>query len=539
MPVYHATAGLSQKFLRKTVTIALTELRPALNDPLPFDVRNGEGLLNIAQGLQGMHFPANFEEAETARRRFIFEELFFSQVMVYQRKARHRQQPTLTLKPGVDFTERFKAGLPFVLTPEQAEAIAVIGQDLGQTYPMHRLLQGDVGCGKTVVAAFALAAAAACGFQAALMAPTEVLARQHKDTLEKLLAGFGFKIALLMATMDKAATQAVWQGLKDGTIDIVVGTHALIQNEVEFKNLAVAVIDEQHKFGVAQRALLPQKGRPSPHCLVMSATPIPRSLALSLYGDLDLSVIKHLPQGRQATQNLYFESNQREQAYALLRTQLVRGRQAYLVYPAIEEGEGDLATLEESYAQVQAAFKEFKAGIFHGQLKPAEKIKIMEQFKSGKVDILMATTVIEVGLDVPNATVMLVEDPERFGLSQLHQLRGRIRRSNHVPYFVLLGKSNYAEKAQERLKAVLKSDDGFAIAESDLLLRGPGDFFGDSQHGLPALQLANPLKDIEALQAARRRAYEIVKVDPELDMPQYRSVREHLHHFFYDDQARA
>ena len=304
---------------------------------------------------------------------------------------------------------------------------------------------------------------------------------------------------MLVSSLPADKAQLVKKALKDGQVDIVIGTHALIQQDVAFKSLAFVAIDEQHKFGVSQRALLPKKGIPNPHCLVMSATPIPRSLALSIYGDLDLSVIKVMPKGRQQPDNIWFDEAQRPKAYQCLKEQLSAGRQAYIVYPAIDEGEDDLMALEAAYDNMSSELKDFKVGIFHGQMKSDDKKRVIEDFRAGLVHALLCTTVVEVGVNVPNASVMIVENPERFGLSQLHQLRGRIKRSTHKPYFIMIAKDDISVKARERLKAIVESDDGFTIAEKDLLLRGPGDLFGHSQHGLPALQIADPLRDIEAL----------------------------------------
>jgi ATP-dependent DNA helicase RecG len=530
---YSLTEGLTQKLVRKTVFACLGELKGEVSDPIPFSVREKENIPNIAKAFNDIHFPDVFEDADRARHRFIFEELFFSQIQVYLRKERRRREKAVSLTASNEFFTKFKNNLGFTLTAGQTQAVEEISFDIKNSFPMRRLLQGDVGCGKTVVAAFGLGVCAKNGFQAALMAPTEVLAWQHKETLEKIFDGFGFKIGILTASLPAAEHNALCAKLASGGIDIVVGTHALIQEDVVFKNLAFVVIDEQHKFGVAQRAMLPKKGELSPHCLVMSATPIPRSLALSFYGDLDLSVVKELPKGRLAPENILVTEDKSASAYALLSDKIKEGRQAYMVYPVIEETvDDDLNALEAAYEEIKAVFKGVNVGVFHGRMAAKEKLKVMSDFKAGRIKILMATTVIEVGVDVPNASVMVVTSPERFGLAQLHQLRGRICRSNHKPIFILVGKNNLALKAKERLEVIIKTDDGFKIAEHDLLQRGPGEFFGTSQHGLPELAIANPLRDIEVLERARQAAGAIIQDDPGLVKHVNLVIKNHLNHIF-------
>jgi ATP-dependent DNA helicase RecG len=531
--IYHSTQGLTQKFLRKIFFDIYDSEKNNIIDHIPFSVREKEELPNIIKSIHDMHLPEKMEDIDVARRRFIFEELFFSQIMVYLRKAARREQKTITLKNDENFLKRFKANLGFDLTGEQEAAINDIITDVGQTYPMHRLLQGDVGCGKTVVAAVGLGLAAQGGFQAALMVPTEVLAYQHKESLENIFKGFDFKIEVLVSSLAKEKSAQVISGLNSGEIQIVVGTHALIQDNVAFKKLALTVIDEQHKFGVAQRALLPKKGLPSPHCLVMSATPIPRSLALSLYGDLDLSVIKVLPSGRKPCNNRWVDETKREEVYSFLRKQLKDGRQAYIVYPAIEEGDdSDVEALDTAFEKLKSEFVDYKVGMFHGRMKAMDKNRVVENFRNKKVDILLCTTVVEVGVSVDNATTMIVENPERFGLSQLHQLRGRVKRSDLQPHFILISKLLITDKAIERLKVITKTDDGFLIAENDLILRGPGDFFGDDQHGLPVLAMANPLRDLEALKGARFWAHQIISGDRNLEKHENKPIREHLAGWF-------
>ena len=530
---YSLTQGLTQKLVRKTVFACLGGLKGEAIDPIPFSVREKENIPNSVKAFNDIHFPIGFEDADCARQRFIFEELFFSQIQVHLRKERRRREKALSLTSDNEFCAKLKNNLGFMLTAGQAQAVEEILKDIKNSFPMRRLLQGDVGCGKTVVAAFGLGVCAQNGFQAALMAPTEVLAWQHKETLEKIFNGFGFNIGILTSSLSVVEHKAICDKLVSGEIDIVVGTHALIQEEVVFKNLAFVAIDEQHKFGVAQRAMLPKKGGVSPHCLVMSATPIPRSLALSFYGDLDLSVVKELPKGRVAAENILITEDKCAAAYPILSEKIKEGRQAYMVYPVIEEtADRDLNALEAAYEEIKGIFKGINVGIFHGRMPAKEKLKVMNDFKAGRIKILMATTVVEVGVDVPNASVMVVTSPERFGLAQLHQLRGRICRSTHKPVFILLGKNDLAPKAKERLDVVISTDDGFKIAEQDLLQRGPGEFFGTSQHGLPELAIANPLRDIEALERARVAAGKIVQDDPNLAKHENLVIKNHLNHIF-------
>ncbi|MBU2102666.1 MAG: ATP-dependent DNA helicase RecG [Candidatus Omnitrophota bacterium] len=534
--VYHTSPPLTQKFLRKIIFDVLGQYKTKVADPLPFDIRRERNLSNIAQSLEAIHFPGALADAERARERFIFEELFFSQILVYLRKAKTRMQEAAVLKLAPRSFVQIKRNFPFTLTAAQDTVLTQIFADLAKPYPMHRLLQGDVGSGKTVVAAFALAACVDAGFQAAFMVPTEVLAYQHVQTLSEIFKGMPYRAGLLVSSLKNTRIAEVQAGIKSGAISIVVGTHALIQEEVRFSKLGLVVIDEQHKFGVAQRAMLPQKGK-NPHYLVMSATPIPRSLALSLYGDLDLSVIDALPQARQSPETLWLREKKRSWMYAFLASRLAEGRQAYIIYPVIEESELDeVKSLEEMFVKLKKKFSSYRLGMFHGRLKAEEKLAVIERFRAKKIDMLVSTTVVEVGVNVENATVMIVENPERFGLAQLHQLRGRIRRSSFKPYFILISADQLSEEIETRLSIIVKTSDGFVIAEEDLKLRGPGDFFGQLQHGLPALKIANPLRDMELLAAARVNAYNIIKRDPDLREAGHRMIREHLDFWFKAQQ---
>ncbi|MDP2924320.1 MAG: ATP-dependent DNA helicase RecG [Candidatus Omnitrophota bacterium] len=530
--IYRLSSIFTQKFMRKTIFSTLNKFRNDVPESLPFYIRQEKKLPNIVRSLEEIHFPICFEEVKVARERFIFEELFFSQILVYLRKAKHRLQEATPFNVKEELLASIKKNLKFSLTASQQEALSQIISDIKKPCPMHRLLQGDVGCGKTVVASFAIGACVDCGFQAALMVPTEVLAYQHKETLDKIFKGLSFKTEVLTSSLSKKEIERVHRDLKEGKVDIIVGTHALIQENVEFNKLALVIIDEQHKFGVAQRALLPKKGK-NPHCLVMSATPIPRSLALSLYGDLDLSVIKEFPQGRVLAKTKWVREDQREWVYNFLKEKLAQKRQVYIIYPVIEESEDeDLRSLEEMYGRIKKVFSSFNTGIFHGRLSAKEKLAAIKKFKQKEIDILVSTTVVEVGVNIENATAMIIENPERFGLAQLHQLRGRIQRSSYESNFILLGKSELSELAFKRLEVITSVNDGFVIAEEDLKLRGPGDFFGEVQHGLPNLKIANPLKDLEILTLARHFAYQVIKSDPNLESTQHKCVREHLDYWF-------
>jgi ATP-dependent DNA helicase RecG len=527
--VYRVSASLTQKFMRKIIYSALDEFKGRLSDPIPFYIRQEKKLLNIAEGLKEIHFPSSLEKAESARWRFIFEELFFSQILVYLRKARHRLEKGIPIKINREVISKIEDNLTFALTDSQREVINQILDDLEKPYPMHRLLQGDVGCGKTVVSCFAIALVIYNGYQVAFMVPTEVLAYQHRDTLKNILKGFRIRIEVLTSSLSKKQARRIYEDLKEGKIDCIIGTHSLLQEEVMFKNLALVIIDEQHKFGVAQRALLPKKGRLNPHCLVMSATPIPRSLALSLYGDLDLSVIKELPSGRIQPETIWVKEEKRRWVYDFIREKLKEGRQIYIIYPVIEESDREeLKSLKKMFGKICEEFNLFEVGLFHGKMKSDQKQKVIKKFRDKKIDILVSTTIVEVGINIENATVMVVENPERFGLAQLHQLRGRIQRSSHKPYFILISKDNLTDNALKRLKIISSISDGFKISEEDLKLRGPGDFFGHFQHGFPDLKIANLLRDLEALREARAFAYRVIKSDPYLKNPTHRCIRNYL-----------
>lgn len=525
---YRLTEGLTQKRIRKIIFETLERYASKMEDVLPFYIRQEKGFPNITCSLKNIHFPSTFEDADLARKRLIFEELFFSQIMVYLRKAKRVLTTGIEFKIETSFIQEIKEKFNFAFTRSQEESASRILRNMTKPHPMHCLLQGDVGSGKTAVAILAIGACAKSNFQVSFMVPTEILAYQHYQTLVNILKDFEFKIDILVSNISKGNRLRIIEGLKKGKIDIIVGTHSLLEEDVEFKHLGLVVIDEQHKFGVAQRALLPQKGI-NPDCLVMSATPIPRSLALSIYGDLDLSVIRELPPQRKEPKTILAGEKKRAWVYEFVRNKLREGRQAYIVYPVIEESKNqDLHSLEEMYFKLKEVFKEFSVEMFHGRLKKEEKQKVVNDFRRNKINLLVSTTVIEVGVDIENVTTMVVENPERFGLAQLHQLRGRIRRSKFEPNFILIAPEDLSDNAGERLRAIAKINDGFKISEEDLKLRGPGDFFGHFQWGFPEMKIANPLSDLDILTQARRAAYEVIKVDPNLEKPQNKSIRRYL-----------
>ncbi|MBU1121332.1 MAG: ATP-dependent DNA helicase RecG [Candidatus Omnitrophota bacterium] len=531
--IYSLSSVFNQKFMRKILSVAFRHYKDGIFESLPFYIRQQKSFPNIVKSLNSIHFPDCWQAAEKAREKFIFEELFFSQILVYLRKSKRQFRKGIVLKSNNEFINKLKNNLVFELTSSQKEAVSKILGDLAKSYPMHRLLQGDVGCGKTVVSAFAAGICVDCGYQAAVMVPTEILAYQHKETLDRMFKETRFRVEVVTSSLPRAKIKKIHNDLETGKINIIIGTHALIQEEVKFKKIGLVIIDEQHKFGVAQRALLPKKTETNPHCLVMSATPIPRSLALSLYGDLDLTVIKDMPQGRKIPNNIWVKENKRQWVYSFLRDKLKEKRQIYVVYPVIEENQDqDLKSLEVMYKDLSKKFSPYSVGMFHGRMKPLEKLEVIDKFKKNDIHILLSTTVVEVGVNIENATVMLVENPERFGLAQLHQLRGRIQRSNHQPHFILISKNDLSDVASRRLDVISSVTDGFKIAEEDLIIRGPGDFFGHIQHGIPKLRIASPLRDLEVLKEARLFAYNVIKNDPYLEKPQHKCIREHLGFWF-------
>lgn len=517
VPFYSLTERLPQKFLRNLIFVLLKEVTSNLEETLPGEILERYKFLPLSEALQEIHFPQNWQSLKQAEKRFIYEELFdFQMKLIATKTIVEQREPGVAHQGRGAILESFLALLPFKLTKAQRRVINKIVNDMECSRPMSRLVQGDVGSGKTVVATFALLKAVDAGYQGALMAPTEILAEQHYLNLKEMAEKLGVKIALLTGSIPKKVKDDILKKLANGTIQIVVGTHALLQEHVKFKNLSLAVIDEQHRFGVMQRATLQRKGF-NPDVLVLTATPIPRTLALTLYGDLDVSIIDELPPGRKPIMTRFVPENKRQDAYSFIKKEIDKGRQAYVVCPLIEESE---AIEAEAALKLQAElqkdyFQEYKVGLLHGRLSTEEKEAIMSSFYRNEIPILVSTTVIEVGVDVPNASIMVIEGVERFGLSQLHQLRGRIGRGEHKSYCLLLGNLR-SKEAKARVKILTTTSDGFVIAEEDLKLRGPGDFFGTRQHGLPEFKVANLLRDGQVLELCRRDAFEMLKKYPYL-----------------------
>ncbi len=517
VPVYPLTEGLSLRYLRSIIHTALEQYGPVLRDFLPDGIRTRYEMPALTAALWGIHFPQDLDSKEDARRRLVFDELFAAQLYLAIR--RHRFQAAteaLELPLGTgELLEKFRAHLPFTLTGAQERVFKEIAGDLAAPRPMHRLVQGDVGSGKTVVAAMSALVAIQNGYQVAVMAPTEILAEQHYRQFQKWMTALGLRCALLLGKQGVKERRQIQQDLVNGQVHIAIGTHALIQDDVEFKKLGFVIIDEQHRFGVKQRARLKAKGV-NPELLTMTATPIPRTLALSLHGDLDVSEIDELPPGRKPIDTRLISPGKKKDLWGFIRQQILRGRQIYIVFPLIEESEtlsAKAATIE--YENLCVEFNDRKVGLMHGKLKPQVKDEVMEKFRKQEFDILVSTTVIEVGVDVPNATVMIIENADRFGLAQLHQLRGRVGRGAEQSYCFLISDSR-SEQTRQRLGIMCQTNDGFVIAEKDLELRGPGEFLGVRQSGMPDLVLADIVKDAHILEQARQAAIEVVKADPEM-----------------------
>ena len=515
MPVYTLTAGISQLTMTRSVEQGLAACRDLLPDPLPDEVRRDHQLCHTGYAYDQIHFPDDENTLAIARRRLAFEELFLLAIGM-QVLSRRREELSCVPLRDLDLTA-FYGSLPFSLTGAQQRAVDEILADLASGRPMNRLVQGDVGSGKTMVAAAAMVCAARSGRQTALMAPTEILAEQHYKGLAPLLEGLGISCALLTGAARAKERRAVLEGLESGRLQAVIGTHALISPDVTYRDLGLVVTDEQHRFGVGQRSALSAKGE-RPHLLVMSATPIPRTLALMIYGDLDVSVIDELPPGRQRIDTFAVTGAYRPRIYKFLAREIAAGRQAYMICSMVEENGADDRKAVTEYARVlqEQVFPQLRVACVHGRMKGREKEAVMAAFAGGEADILVSTTVVEVGVDVPNATVMVIEDADRFGLSQLHQLRGRVGRGKHKSYCVLIT-DNRSEETLARMRVMAQTGDGFRIAEEDLRLRGPGDFFGRRQHGLPALKVADLSWDMALLKEAQQAARALLDRDPGLE----------------------
>jgi len=529
VPVHPATEQLSPRLVRRAVHAALEAFAQRVPELLPEHVRARYGLLPVREALWRVHFPDTVEEGDRARRTLAFAEfLELELALLLRRRAVATATKPHRYREDGGLLEAFLKSLPFQLTGAQRRVIEQIRRELYSPHPMNRLLQGDVGSGKTVVAAAAVVVCAGGGHQAAVMAPTEILAEQHYLTFRRFLEPVGVRVVLLTGGMRRSEREAVLAEVARGEADLVVGTHALLQEDVVFDRLSLVVVDEQHKFGVAQRAALRAKGH-EPDVLVMTATPIPRTLALTLYGDLDVSVLDELPPGRQPVRTYHRFPDRRDRVYEFVRQQVQAGRQAYVVCPLVEESERvDASAAVELYERMRTqVFPDLRVGLLHGRMPVAEKDAVMEAFRRGDIQVLVATPVIEVGVDVPNATVMVVEDADRFGLAQLHQLRGRVGRSSHRSYCILIS-ALPTEEARRRIEALVETNDGFRIAQVDLELRGPGEFFGTRQHGLPEFRVADPIGDVALLERAREAAERILEEDPQLERPEYRVLRERL-----------
>jgi ATP-dependent DNA helicase RecG len=535
LPLYPSVQGLHQLTIREVVRTALDAF-PKHPEYLPPDMVKEEGFLPLKQTFSKTHFPSIEElrslkeRRSVALRRLIFEEFFFFQMVLLLKRRARTKLKGIPFHPHGELRRTLMESLPFTLTEAQMRTLEEIDQDLSGTSPMHRLIQGDVGSGKTIVAVMAMVRGVESGYQVAMMAPTEILAEQHYLVLQHLLSPLGVRVELLVSGLPAAKKREVLQGLREGVIPIVVGTHAVIQEGVEFNRLGLVVVDEQHRFGVMQRAALKEKGA-SPHMLVMTATPIPRTLSLTLYGDLDVSVIDQMPKGRKPIKTAIVYEHQRGRMYEFLRSELEKGAQVYMVYPLVEESKRlGLRSATAMYPQLAKEFAPFNVGLLHGQMSRQEKEETMMRLKRGEIDLLVATTVIEVGIDVPNATVMVIEEAHRFGLSQLHQLRGRVGRGEKPSFCILMAgeKGKLSATARERLKIIESTTDGFVIAEKDLELRGPGDYLGTRQSGLPTFRLGDIVKDQKELRKARAWASRIVSSDPQLRLPQHTGIKAYI-----------
>ncbi|MEO0095358.1 MAG: ATP-dependent DNA helicase RecG [candidate division WOR-3 bacterium] len=531
IPIYPLTEGLGIWDIRRAVNIALELCLEEVVETIPEYLIQKNNLPSLKKALKDLHFPQTIENAKRARQRLVYDEFFFFELALARRRSEIKSLEGVSLRRTGRLTETFLSSLHFELTEGQKKVVNEITIDLAKSKPMNRLLQGDVGSGKTVVALYALLVAVESDYQGAMMVPTEILAEQHYINHCQLLEKIGVKSVLLTSSIKGSARDEVINQIQSGEAKIIFGTHALIEEGINFKNLGLAIIDEQHRFGVMQRAALVNKGL-NPHFLVLSATPIPRTLALTLYGDLDISTLTEKPAGRgEVVTKLYLE-NEKTTVYRFISTELLKGRQVFVVCPIIEKSEKlELKSAKEVYEEVCHIFPNFTVGLIHGRLSTQERINVMSDFRGGRINILVATTVIEVGVDIPNATIMLILHPERFGLAQLHQLRGRIGRGAEKSYCFLILSKFVAPETYERLMFFEKNNDGFALARKDMQLRGPGEILGKRQHGLPDIKIGDLEQDQELLFLARDDAFAIVSKDPEIKLPEHWPIRKYLREF--------
>ena len=535
VPIYTELENISQLKIRKMIATAFSALKDnedfLQSDPLPLWLKQEGQLMDKVPALQEIHKPRS-EQADLylnfrapAQKRLIFDDFFFLQLYMGRKKAGLQKEKAPVINPASSFSEKVKKSLPFSLTVAQERVLAEIRDDMQKNHPMHRLIQGDVGSGKTIVALLSACLVIENGFQCVLMAPTEILAEQHYQKALSILEPLGIHVNLLTGKTRARAKREIGEKLLSGYTSLCIGTHALIQESVQFKNLGLVIVDEQHRFGVHQRALLKSKGV-GVHFLVMTATPIPRSLAMTLYGDLNVSVIDEMPQGRKPVITKKVWPSKKEKIWSFLESQVQEGRQAYVVYPLVEESEHiDLKNAEQEYEKLKLRFPDFKIGLLHGRLSPFEKQEVMSTFVKGETQILVSTTVIEVGVDVPNASVMVVEHADRFGLSQLHQLRGRVGRGEYKSYCLLIFSEGFSEIAKSRLSLMEQTTDGFKIAEADLESRGPGEFLGTRQSGLTEFKMASLVRDGRLLEQAKSLAFKTLKKDPLLEKPEHQKLK--------------
>ncbi len=531
VPIYSLTEGIRQKRMRQIMDHAV-QYAHLVPEILPPDVRHRLELMPIAEAIRQVHFPDSLEVIEPARKRLVFEEFFVMQLGVGLQRQQIAQERGIAMRiDEARLMEQIHKLAPFELTNAQKRVIREIWSDMARPHPMNRLLQGDVGSGKTIVAAAAILAAVDNQYQSAIMAPTEILAEQHYAVLHRLFQPLGISVELLVGRLTQKQRAQARERVATGRALVAVGTHALIQEGVEFARLGLAIIDEQHRFGVLQRAALRDKGI-MPHVLVMTATPIPRTLTLTLYGELDVSILDEMPPGRRPIKTHWKHPSERLKVYEGVRKLVQQGRQAYIICPLIEESEKLQVRAAQELAEhlSKDVFPDLRVGLLHGRMKPIEKEEVMEAFRAGEIDILVSTTVIEVGVDVPNAVVMVVEDADRFGLAQLHQLRGRVGRGEHQSYCILIGDPK-TEEGQRRLEIMTQTNNGFLIAEEDLRLRGPGEIYGTKQSGMPAFRVADLIKDMQLLEVARQEAFRLLERDPDLSHPAHQPLRQAVERF--------